>query len=60
MSPMRLVDRELINMEQEGAEAGLFNGTEGTDEPIPGIPGSVGNTDNIAMASPVIWTQEGR
>ncbi|MEK7676214.1 MAG: hypothetical protein AAB676_10330, partial [Verrucomicrobiota bacterium] len=43
-------DRELINMEQEGAEAGLFNGTEGHfDELIPGIPGSVGNTDNIAM-----------
>src|SRR5437667_59937 len=43
-------DNQLINMEQDGLEAGNFNATEGhPDETIPGIPGSVGNTDNIAM-----------
>src|SRR5439155_3412509 len=49
-TPDGTFDKQLINMEQDGAEAGFFNATEGhADETIPGIPGSVGNTDNIAM-----------
>ncbi|MBI2924182.1 MAG: hypothetical protein HYY24_00575 [Verrucomicrobia bacterium] len=49
-NPDGTFDRELINMEQDGAEAGLFNGTEGHfDELIPGIPGSLGDTEDIAM-----------
>jgi 3-hydroxy-3-methylglutaryl CoA synthase len=49
-NPDGTFDKDMINMEQEGLEAGSFNATEGhPDEYIPGIPGSIGNTDNIAM-----------
>ncbi|MFO1500886.1 MAG: hypothetical protein U1G07_21275 [Verrucomicrobiota bacterium] len=43
--------RNVINMEGTGAaEGGVFNTTEGhPDELIPGIPGSGGTSDNIAM-----------
>src|SRR5947208_6719052 len=43
-------DLDLINMEQTGSEAGLFNATEGhADSLIPGIPGTTVSDDNIAM-----------
>ncbi|PYM11620.1 MAG: hypothetical protein DME18_13570, partial [Verrucomicrobia bacterium] len=49
-NPDGTFDRQLINMEQDGLEAGLFNATEGhADETIPGIPGTTDSTDNIAM-----------
>ena len=41
---------DLINMDQAGGDAGLFNSAEGhTDSLIPGIPGTTGSDDNIAM-----------
>ena len=44
-NPDGTFDVELINLDQDGADAGDFGG----DSLIPGIPGSVGNTENIAM-----------
>jgi hypothetical protein len=43
-------NKDLINVSADGAEAGNFNATEGhADEAIPGIPGSVGTSENVAM-----------
>ena len=43
-------DRDLINFEQDGSEAGLFSWSTGfLDDLFPGIPGTTGSTDNIAM-----------
>ncbi len=43
-------DKEMINMDQDGLDAGDFNSTQGhPDDLIPGIPGSTGLSDNIAL-----------
>jgi hypothetical protein len=42
-------DVDLVNFEQDGNEAGVFNTTEGHSDGLTGIPGSTGSTDNIAM-----------
>ena len=49
-NPDGTFDRDLINFDQDGGEAGVFNTTEGhPDAVIPGIPGTTASTDNIAM-----------
>ena len=49
-NPDGTFDRDLINFEQDGNEAGFFSWSTGfIDELFPGIPGTTGSTDNIAM-----------
>ncbi len=43
-------DLENINMDQDGFDAGDFNSVQGfADDLIPGIPGTLGGNDSIAM-----------